>query len=253
MNQEFGLKDTVSMAQLYTDTSKRRDKEGNYWTVYDSGLTTGNNSMQKEFKKLLPEGVNIKEFIEQVLSKRRQRVGLEIGGPGNNLFAEFTPGFFKETRGVILAMTPDLQISEKKRKKSGANPTHQIIKADAFTFAGFKQIQQNLPNGSAHLVIERMSGGIRYLPTSPDFLYLLFNRWYKLLKRGGLMFAESPSFYDASDPNLKTAWEYLNKLSQYFGAENFKTTTPICNEQIPYCIFRLIKPLDAPDNLPTFK
>ena len=82
------------------------------WAIQNSTLLSpGNNeydhhSYEGTFRKLLPEGVNLRDFIEnELIDRKGQATGIDIGGLGSQVFKEFSPGFFEKTTGVVLTDT----------------------------------------------------------------------------------------------------------------------------------------------------
>ena len=74
------------------------------WGTHFSPLSPhrGGVSFEASFSLVIPEGLSLKEDIEQTLSPYRgNAIAIEVGGVGTP-FGEFTPGFFKRSLGTNL-------------------------------------------------------------------------------------------------------------------------------------------------------
>ena len=118
----FGKIEREQLRQSYSEHSEARVSEersndpDDIYIIYDeplSGYADSNFSLT--FSPLLEHrGKTLRFFVEESLEKKRGKaVGIEFGGPGSNLFAGFTRGFFAKTLGVALTDMRDL---EKKSK-----------------------------------------------------------------------------------------------------------------------------------------
>jgi hypothetical protein len=189
-------KEEIIKLKIHENT---RIEEQRTWPIYDAPLLeeqrTDNMpiSFENDFGQLIPERIgnlehlNLKQYIEKVLENRRGKaLGIEFGGPGRRLFSGFTPGFFAKTAGVALN---DMQ----KTKYLTQDKTHQIIEGDFFTTGTRNEVRQYFQGEKVDLIIERMAGGLNYLPKDPRLVFYQFAWWYNILREGGLMFVELPA------------------------------------------------------------
>ncbi len=210
----------------------------------DSPLVEGYGDISSTFAPVLPEGAgNIKEYIEITLETREgNAVGVEFGGVGANLFSGFTPGFFKQTAGITLT-DPALKILRPFRKKP---ETHEVLYGDITKDETYKSLQKLLGGKKVDLIIERMAGGLRFLPQEPFRLIKVLQTWYQLLNEGGIMFVQTPEVFDG----LLLKWkEYLQNGEHASLETQFDFTQP---RRSPFntSIFRLRKLPGAPLELP---
>lgn len=168
---------------------KPGDKAG--WEIYDSYL--GNNwddsSFQVTFACLLPEGeCSLRSYIERLLTRKRgAAVGIEFGGPGSNLFGDFSQGFFRQTAGVTLA---DIRTDSSKERDDERH--HTVIAGNMFSSQTQQEIAKWLSGRKVDVIFERMDGGLHLVPREPRFLADIANNWYQMLAEGGVMFIQIP-------------------------------------------------------------
>jgi|SRR3989344_1878092 len=161
------------------------------YTIYDSPLSsnTGSDaSFDISFSKLLErKGKSIRSFIEKSLeNKRRKAVGIEFGGPGSNLFAGFSSGFFARSLGVTLADLRDLD-----KKSRDEDRHHSVIAGNIADLSTYKLVKEWLDAEQADLIIERLAGGHVLIPRDPHLLGQIFQAWYELLADSGLIMAQT--------------------------------------------------------------
>lgn len=168
------------------------------WQIYDSRV----DPQEGAFKDILPKG-----FLDFVKTNYPDRlgdlIGMELGGPGSNLFHTFPKGIFKETVGVTLE---DMRSEYKKLQDDERN--HSVIIGDVLsrkpdsildkksepTKISFVQIEKWVSeHGKVDFLVERMVGGIDMVRDKAIFIALL-RRWYSLLSDSGVMFIEMPPF-----------------------------------------------------------
>ena len=210
----------------------------------DSPLVEGYGNISSTFAPVLPEGAqNIRDYIERTLETRKgSAVGVEFGGVGANLFSGFTPGFFKQTAGITLT-DPNLKFLRKFRKQPA---THQVIYGDITKDETYQSLQKLLGDQKVDLIIERMAGGLRFLPEEPFTMVKVLQTWYKLLNEGGVMFVQTPEVFD----RLLVKWkEYLQNGEHSFLETQFDFTQ-LRKSPFNTSIFRLRKLPGAPVELP---
>ncbi|MBA3724279.1 MAG: hypothetical protein H0W89_05330 [Candidatus Levybacteria bacterium] len=157
---------------------------------------------QDSFYRVLPEGENMRDYIERMLAHKEGRaIGIELAGVGSRLFSDFTPGFFRKTAGINLTDSRDFDSPS--IKGDDAKRNHTVIEGNILTPETRDDVKQWPHGEKIDLIMERMYGGLLILPQEPFFLSDRARMWYELLAEGGLLFAESPQ---ALRPHL-SQWE----------------------------------------------
>lgn len=188
------------------------EKKG--WSIYDSGLVSGEHPLEFDFAKLYPKGFNnIRTFLEKTYKRKKGKlVGLEIGGSGSRLFADFSPGFLERSLGVTLT---DLRNHEFKVMDKQRN--HSVLAADAFKLETDNEIRTRLDGKPIDLLFERMENGLLGFPEDVSFFKDLIARWYSLLNEGGVMFVQSPYVLEPNNISAYKGW--LNQIRTKFGID----------------------------------
>lgn len=179
-------------------------------SYYDPTIPVEDNfpfpfSIQETFESVLPRGFNMKEYIESRLSPvAGNAVGIEVGGPGDRVFADFDDGFFSVTLGILLN-----DKRSKDKKIEDVARSHSVITGNLFQPDTLARVKEKLKGQPAHLIIERMLGASKDIPQDIRALTGLVRRLYALLDShyGGVMFLEVPlKIYDpagfAEDPSF---------------------------------------------------
>ncbi len=207
-------RETMNAVRRFRDASQKATEEWRQyermdgaisgpWTVYDSVLEDGTaqenlkaHSIESSFRSVVPKefGGKLKAYIEAELAPRRGKaVGVELGGPGSELFAGFSKNFFARSLGTVLTdmRTKMLSAEEEEASRERDEKNHHEVKeVDIFSQAGATSIQEWLGDQKADLIIERMYGGLRKIPTPPKVLHLLLDRQYRWLNEGGILLNE---------------------------------------------------------------
>ena len=168
----------------------------------DSPLGTEFNwqggAFSRNFCSVIGEERSLKRYIEGVLQKKRgQAIGIEFGGLGINLFKGFSPGFFKQSIGVSLSdhRTDDGQLLYSDGKEVYQDEEqHNIIIGNLFDTKVYKDIEKIIGNKKVDFIIERMWAGLKNVPNNFLVIMTIFQKWYSMLDKGGLMLIETPAF-----------------------------------------------------------
>lgn len=180
------------------DTQEHQEMEGRFgegvlWEIYDSHLNElsdyCDSSFQITFACLLPEGeFSLKDYIERLLTRKRgAAIGIEFGGPGSNLFGDFSNGFFRQTAGVTLV---DVRTDSSRERDDERR--HTVIAGNMFSSQTQQKVAKWLSGRKADVIFERMDGGLHLVPRDPRFLAEIANTWYQMLAEGGVMFIQIP-------------------------------------------------------------
>ena len=149
-------------------------------------------SFSNFFKEVVPTGYeDLQTYIEEALKDRRgNAVGIEFGGPGSELFAGFSEGFFKKTLGICLVDSRDLMSPDPLPRDKARN--HEVISGNMFDSATYETLNKKLHGSRVDVIFERLLGGIDLVPREPHTIGATLQNWYKLLNEGGLLFAQVP-------------------------------------------------------------
>lgn len=197
------------MDKVYSETQQNLEKERKAdWPIHDSGLLNSKEeySYNNTFKGLYPpEFSDVRDYIEVRFSDRKGKaVGVDIGGMGSELFAGFSPGFFKKSIGVTLV---DKRNSQEIDRDSEIG--HEVLETDCFSAQGRNKLKYWLGDDKVDVIFEKMHGALLNYPDNPKFLMSILNRWYKLLGDKGLMFIQTPSLKEES---LKQTQDFLDSI-----------------------------------------
>jgi hypothetical protein len=262
MNKEFFPSGLERKKEIYTKNKEvqklkkgGRDAALKEFEYLDSDLDQYSQSehghdqpnFEASFRNILPEGKGLREFIEEILEARKGKaIGIEFGGIGTQLFSGFSPDFFEKTFGVALVD------HRNKKSKTIALPgrdnvreqvsKHEVVKGNILSPEFYKNTLEKKLNGQkADLIIERLVGGLRFVPLEPFLLSKILQTWYRLLNEGGIMFVE----VDSALHNLLIKWSKLIK-SKYKGQIELE----FANMNSGASVFRLRKLKGAPEELP---
>lgn len=185
-------------AELTADHSRRDELEEvagrrRAWSTYDSPLRDSRNSYEAWFREVLPESQpNMQQYIEETLGCDKQHTGLELGGPGTELFRGFSPGFFAASAGICLVDVRGRNVLEQSaQQKIKDEINHRVVEGNIIHPKTQDEALEQL-GGSVDLVILRMYGGIGGIPDDPFFVGKMAARTYQQLAVNGLIFSEVP-------------------------------------------------------------
>ena len=162
-----------------TEGKRTADKP---WTVENSPAT----SYAETFRELIPEGEWLTDYVERKLSSRAgDAVGVELGGLGSELFAGFSPGFFKKTAGVNLSdyresLTPDPTEGDTERN-------HTVVTGDMLRHPTKQKVEEWLDGDKIDFLVKRMKGGEGHLPLDPFSMAKEADYWYKQVSAGSVL------------------------------------------------------------------
>ncbi|OHA20164.1 MAG: hypothetical protein A2849_01500 [Candidatus Taylorbacteria bacterium RIFCSPHIGHO2_01_FULL_51_15] len=196
-------------------------------------------SFNTAFRRVLPEGEkSLRAYIdiEKTLSDRSGKaVGLEFGGIGSAVFAEFTPHCFKKTAGIALSDIRNRMRSDPTMQDDERN--HSVIEGNIFSEELYDDIADWLGKDKVDLIFEKMILGTKTVPIEPYAVGKVLSKWYAMLSDNGLMFVEIPSGLEPVFREWKTMID-----TQY------KDTIEVQYSEYP--AFRLRKLPGAPAEMP---
>lgn len=245
-----------------------KEAEGD-WMQYDSRLFEiggtfyealpqkyTQNLDNKNFNENVKFGLAFKEYIEKELSfENKNRTAVEFGGSGTRLFAGFSNGFFKRTVGVCLD-----DIRSHGTKIFDNSSGHSVVIGDVLDVNNkklFKEINDKLNTDKVDLIISRMQGPLRELEKNPVILDRIIRKWYSLLDKNGILFAQFEYF---SHHNPSTKQQYNADINYIRGVtktetyvekwvEAVKKVYPEIEIQLGRGIIRLVKKDNSPEEL----
>jgi hypothetical protein len=252
---------------------KKKETEGN-WQQYDRSLFEFGNTFQKTlpeeyvgkldkkiFTTVKEYGIAFKNYIEETLKKNNTnaRTAIEFGGPGSNLFAGFSEGFFENTVGVCLDDVRDVH-----EKRFDQTHGHSVVPGDLFDVKNeefLKKIFQSINSEKTDLIVSRMMGPLNDLSKHPLVLDRVIRKWYSMLNKNGIIFVQF-EFFKQHSPNEEV--KYLEEINPPFEMETEKEVkewVDAINKKFPKGIeiqlgrgvMRLHKTDKAPEELPSIK
>jgi len=239
------------------------------WGMYDSPL----KDFGKTFCKTIPDeyaevlknknfvdldeyGKAWKNYIEDTLEAGAGNLkAIEFGGPGSELFADFTKKFFKKTVGVCLEDIRDPD-SIKKDESLG----HSVVQGDILDTKDSqleKNIEEKLDGKKVNLIISRMMGPLKELDKHEAIMSKIIKKWYSMLDTEGLMFIQfeykkehnpEPYFYLQQEYPAEPK-EDSEKLAEQWAQEITKEYKNKIEIQLAPGAIRLYKKLGAPETL----
>lgn len=248
--QEKGIKQRIINALRLARIEKRiglinegqakdRDDlmERNKFGWYDSEIIT----YERDFHDVLSPFESFNEFLKKVYaSKKGQLIGIELGGPGVNLFEGFERDIFKKTAGITLKKLPEHE----------GKINHEVIEADVFLrdSQGGRSWNTVLDwvekNGKPDFIIERMVGPLGSIRDKQFFLMIL-DRWYKILNENGCMFIQLPKIISMNDYS-----NIFSHLREKFADQKIALEARVgFGEETGLNVFYLRKLENAPDSL----
>jgi len=231
----------------------RGEKE---WLFYDSSLEsfgiTFASSLpikNKEIKeKEYPAGEVFIKYIEDTLSQGKEKslTAVEFGGPGSNLFSDFTRGFFRQTIGVCLK-----DIRNKNQEERDTKNNHFVVEGDILDVRSDKMLSEIIKKFGANktdLIISRMIAPLHHIDMNPAILDRIIRNWYNILNENGLMFIQFTT-------NVRQHWNLISNTQTEILIEKWSMAI---RERFPEIdvqtanmgIMRLHKKTGAPKNLP---
>lgn len=238
----------LEATQYHQAVEERMPGETAGWTIYDSYLDNpwDDSSFQITFACLLPEGeFSLKGYIERLLTRKiGAAIGIEFGGPGSNLFGDFSQGFFRQTAGVTLA-----DIRTDSTKKRDDEHHHTVIAGNMFSSQTQQEVANWLSGRKADVIFERMNGGLNLVPQEPRFLAEIANNWYQVLTEGGVMFIQIPSVLV---PVMETWKDFVEQKypDQIQVQQKLRLAPSTLGVYVNEGLMRLNKLKGAPANLP---
>lgn len=274
MMEKIKIGDIKEDLQINKITKERHKNIELEWPHYDSSLFKIGNSFyktlpkeyldnydEKSFSSVEDRGLLFKKYIESTLLKNKNisRTAIEFGGPGSKLFQGFTKGFFKRTVGICL---DDVRPAYK-RNEDDING-HDIIVGDIMDVNNknlFDKINNTLKTDKVDLIISRMQGPLNKIRKNPVLLDRIIRKWYGLLNKNGMLFAQF-EYFPEHDPNIEKIQDakYFppsreaseDNVEQWitFVKQKFQDQIEI---QLGRGVIRMLKKDNAPDELPSAK
>ena len=114
-----------------------------------------------------------------------------------------------------------------------------------FELDTYGKLNEKLQGAGVDVIFERLLGGIDLIPREPHLIGAVLQRWYKLLNKGGVLFAQVPNEFS----------NFVYALRLKLRSENVKgvqINTALNEELAKFSSYalHLRKLHDAPDELP---
>jgi hypothetical protein len=255
------------------EVSERHEKKEHEWQVHDSSLENFGSSFIKTLpseyteeleKKIVTDireyGEPFVKYIEDTLSSSTNidRVAIEFGGPGSNLFQGFQKDFFAQTMGVCL---DDVRSRD---EVTIDNQNHHTLLAGDFVNGPAKelyaQIERTLYGKKVDLILSRMMGPAAALDSNPAIMERIIQKWYSMLNENGLIFAQF-EFFEEHKEHLEAQASGIidppelmaSELHVANWAHEVQKKFPEIEIQYGRGVIRIHKKPGAPDELPPLK
>lgn len=242
------LADTAAAIRKCQKEERRNSSGKGKWEIYDSYLEnpSDDSSFYRTFGCLLPEKEQtLAGYIERLLvEKRGVAIGIEFGGPGSNLFGNFSPGFFGQTLGVTLNDLRSISLRVRDNERH-----HAVIAGDMFSDKTQQEVTRWLRGRKADVIFERMNGGLNLVPPELRFLSGIASNWYQILAEGGVMFVQIPGILVPLMVEYKDFVD-RNHPSQIQIEQILRRAPPIFGYDVSEGLVRLNKLRGAPPDLP---
>ncbi len=164
------------------------------YPVYDShlehhpGMPPNSYPFEDDFGRFAPVGMTFKEHLQYAMPSGS--IGVEIGGPGRNLFRGFDPDVFSRTYGMTL-----VEPRSDEEKAADAEIGHTIIDGDFRKT--WETLEKDLDGEKVNLVISRLVGGKVVQPYDPYALARDFDRAYAIVSDDrGLIYTSVPDILE---------------------------------------------------------
>ncbi len=221
------------------DASISRNEKNQFGTTFGSTFFP---CLPKEYREYNHQGeeddLALKRYIENILEKGGTAV--EFGGPGSNLFGDFSEGFFRKTIGICLE-----DIREKKQKEADDKKNHSVIIGDILDPQNnqlLDTVLKTLGTKKTNLIISRMMGVLLGIKKEPAILDHMIRAWYRILDDNGLMFVQFElTDTDEPKPTQALVIKWKNAVKEKF---------PQIDIQLSEGVLRLHKKEGAPGELP---
>jgi hypothetical protein len=244
-NRKDVLDDNAKEVAGDLEWEKRRGrKEG--WQHNNSPLRYHWNILrwmpyQETFRGVLPRGESsVRRYIEGALTdKKGVAVGIDLGGPGSSVFADFTEGFFKKSAGVTLVDHRKPRLIERDEKKH-----HIVIPGNIFDPQTYNTVRERLGEDKIDLIFERLLGAEDLIPNEPYAISRIVQEWWKLLDEGGIVFMQTNKEMDS----LASKW--VNMLEADFSKVIQAQHNPYSDIEPWLGAIRLRRLRGAPNELP---
>lgn len=168
---------------------KNIERSGSPHPTYDSLLHSYNITL----RPVLPSG-RLEVLAEQIRQKQKNGStglrGLELMGPGSQLFAGFPPGLFRETAGLTLRDWRSPQQQQKDEERH-----HTVLERNILSPDLSQAIRQWSHGKPIDLIIFRPVAGIVSLPANEYILFQKLNEIYSTLALHGSLVAEIPPVF----------------------------------------------------------
>lgn len=236
---DFSIRDEIKAHKEQTDKfQKIESSSGSFWAVYDSKL----HDLDTLFE-ISGENQGLAEYLDREYQEKvGQLVGLELGGPGSNLFSDLNADKcrFLKSVGVVLVDKRMDHTKEKDRKNN-----HEVIEANAFStnfddkeLPGFEKIRSWVKeNGPVDFLVEAMHLPIYVFNESSAFFMNIVSRWYKLLSQNGVMLVQAPKFSP----------DFLQETKERLATLNVDLNFRFASDGLTYLIIKRLP--NSPDQL----
>jgi len=212
------------------DTQIKASKDS--WVFRNSHI----ENMHLTFKRVLPKGEqSLRGYLKRILEHRKKKggaVGIEFGGPGDQVFYPIGDNLFKKTAGVTLIQSDAIKYIPKELREYSTqeydDKNHEIIIGDILDPHTYDRIRTWLRGDKADVIIERLLAGFKVNPEEHYLVAKTFERWYEMLAEEGVMFVQVPWW--AHD----VVYKWVSQVQSKYGGSRWRLIKPVLEVQYSY-------------------
>jgi len=240
---DFWIRKEIKEQRGLAVKTLKREKEGGRvgWAVYDSPVKFYDNLFE------LPDGYKkILDYLDgEYKEKLGDLVGIELGGPGSQLFKDLNESKRRFIKSVGVALA-DARYDNAKQSDKLIN--HEVIEANVFStgftgdgdieYSGFEKVEDWVDkNGHADLILEMMHLPIHRFKAHSELFFNSVLRWYRLLSEKGTLLVQGPKF----------ATNFLDEIKVELKKVGIQFDYRVTSDELSYISIRKLE--GSPDNL----
>ena len=203
--------------ELKTHRDRQEQGKERKWLFTNSPMSgEWSGAFETTFKHVLPQdyrnikgGRGLEHYIADTIRANHRTgnaIALEVAGPGDLLFEDLRKqGLIARSIGICKGPFPDAA-------NIPAADAYTLIDGDALINRTYVQLRSIIgPHEQIDVILERALGGLQVNHIMlTEFIEKVFGTWYGLLREGGVMFVQVPSYLD------KTVEEWIARVhAQY--------------------------------------
>lgn len=183
--------------QVGIDYLKEKGITGQEWRFKDSPLLTdtGRNSYETTFQDIIPNKDSLATYLGTSLAYTNKKGGvvvIDIGGPGREVASDIREIETGADEKLTVKKSLGVTLEDIGNNRSDVESNHSVIEADLLEKETDRKIEEWLGEDKLDLIVERMAGGLDFMPNEPYALIRKVEHLYELLADGGVMLIQVP-------------------------------------------------------------